>query len=76
MTLYKWKHLEMLALFLYLNNFVNVVSFVRYDPPKKWIISAEEKYTATSITEEEPFNHCTENMEVIFQDHIGWIMKL
>ena len=34
--------------------------------PKKWIISAKEKFTTTSIPEEEPFNHCTENVEVYF----------
>ena len=44
--------------------------------PKKWIISAEEKFTTASITEEEPFNHCTENMEVFFQEHFRWITKL
>ena len=43
--------------------------------PKKWI-PAEEKFTAASITEEEPFNHCIENMEVFFHEHIRWIMKL
>ena len=44
--------------------------------PKNWIISTKEKNTAASIAEEEPFNHCTENMEVFFQEHIGWISKL
>ena len=43
--------------------------------PKKWI-STEEKFTTTSITEEEPFNHCIENMEVFFHKCIGWITKL
>ena len=43
--------------------------------PKKWI-STKEKFTAASIAEEEPFNHCIEKMEVFFHEHIGWIMKL
>ena len=42
--------------------------------PKKWI-SAEEKFTTASIAEEEPFNHCIENMEVFFHKCIGWITK-
>ena len=42
--------------------------------PKKWI-SAEEKCTTASIAEEEPFNHCIENMEVFFHKCIGRITK-
>ena len=38
--------------------------------PPQWIISTKEKFTPTSITEEDPFNHCTENMEVFFQECI------
>ena len=53
----------------------HVVSFVRYDPPKMDNIY-RRKFTTASIAEEEPFNHCTENMEVFFQEHIGWITKL
>ena len=44
--------------------------------PKQWIISTKEKFTTASIADEEPFNHCTENMEVFFQEPIGWITKL
>ena len=44
--------------------------------PENWVISAEEKFSTTSIAEEEPFNHCKENMEVFFQECIRWIMKL
>ena len=43
--------------------------------PKKWI-SAKEKFTAASIAEEEPFNHCIENMEVFFHEHNRSITKL
>ena len=35
--------------------------------PKK-LISAKEKFTITSITEEEPFNHCIKNLEVFFPE--------
>ena len=40
------------------------------------LLLAKEKFTAASITEEEPFNHCIKNMEVFFHEHIRWIMKL
>ena len=64
-----------LSYFHTFNDFINVASFVRYDSPQKWI-SAKEKFTTASITEEEPFNHCIENMEVFFHKHIRWITKL
>ena len=39
--------------------------------PKNMDNFTEEKFTAASITVKEPFNHCTEHMEVSFQECIG-----
>ena len=50
-----------LPYFYTFNNFINVALDMI---PKK---SAEEKFTAVSIAEEEPFNHHTENMEVFLK---------